>query len=149
MFRRLLDELKYYRVGKSNKPLKYFLLTIEYFYRWYENGTVGVPSNNKEKVHDFNDSSIEHIYPHAAESPIFDETMEIYKNSIGNLTLLSNVDNKCGDNDDFQVKSTIYVESSLFINSEWLANYSTWNINSIQERTEKLKDMACKIFKLY
>ncbi|MDN3548932.1 DUF262 domain-containing protein [Mucilaginibacter aquaedulcis] len=148
MFRRLLDDLRYYRTGKSNKPLKYFLLCIEYFYKWYKDGAIGVPSNNKEKVHDFNDMTIEHIYPHAAEGAVVNGQLEPLKNTIGNLTLLGNEDNKSGDNDRFIAKIPIYEGSSFSINNDWLASHNTWELTDCQNRSALLKDMACKIFKI-
>jgi hypothetical protein len=147
-FRHHLDDLIYYRSGKSNKPVKYFLLTIEYFYLWYQAGATDTPTNNKEKTHDFNDISIEHIYPHAATGIVFDAALEPYKNQIGNLTLLGNEDNKAGDNDDFKAKLPIYQSSSLGINNSWLAGYSAWTLTELQQRMELLKDMACSIFKI-
>jgi hypothetical protein len=147
-FRHNLDDLIYYRDGKSNKPVKYFLLSIEYFYPWYQAGANGTPANSKEKTHDFNDISIEHIYPHEAAGVVVDQALEPYKNQIGNLTLLGNGDNKAGDNDDFATKMPIYQSSSLLINNNWLAAYPAWTLVELQDRTSLLKDMACKIFKI-
>lgn len=147
-FRHHLDDLIYYRSGKSNKPVKYFLLTVEYFYPWCQAGATGIPTNSKEKTHDFNDISIEHIYPHAATAAVFAVAMESYKNQIGNLTLLGNEDNKAGDNDDFATKLPIYLSSSLSINKNWLATYAVWTLAEQVDRTNQLKDMACKIFKI-
>lgn len=151
MFKRQLDDFQYSRQGKSNKPLKYFLLTVEYYYRWHKNGATGTPACiDKERVYDFTDSTIEHVYPHngIGTPPIVDITMDPIKNMIGNLTILGNEDNRTGDNDDFITKKPIFEESSLMINREDIAIKVTWDQHVIQDRTEELKDIACSIFRL-
>lgn len=151
MFRRQLDDFQYTRQGKSSKPLKYFLLSLEYYYRWYSDGANGVPiCIDKERVYDFTDSTIEHIYPHngIGTPPIVDPSLDPVKNTIGNLTILGNADNRTGDNDDFITKKPIFENSSLMINREDVATKAVWDQTVIQTRTEELKDMACAIFQL-
>lgn len=41
-FKNNLSTLEYQESG-SNKPLKYFLMTVEYYYQWYKAGAVGTP----------------------------------------------------------------------------------------------------------
>lgn len=151
MFKRQLDDLKYTRLGKSNKPLKYFLLSIEYYYRWYNDGAAGTPvCIDKERVYDFTDSTIEHIYPHngIGNPTVIDTTLDPLKNTIGNLTILGNADNRTGDNDDFITKKHIFNVSSLMINRENIAQFPTWNREVVLSRTDTLKNMACAIFQL-
>ena len=151
MFRRQLDDFKYTRLGQSNKPLKYFLLSIEYYYRWYNDGAVGTPTCiDKERVYDFIDSTIEHVYPHngVGTALVVDPTLELLKNTIGNLTILGNEDNRTGDNDDFITKKPIFEQSSLMTNREDIAIRVTWDQTVVRARTEQLKDMACAIFQL-
>lgn len=113
MFRRQLDDFKYTRLGKSNKPLKYFLLSVEYYYRWWHlDGATGIPRcTDKERVYDFTDSTIEHVYPHNGVGAVVDHTLEHLKNNLGNLTILGNQDNRAGDNDNFTLKRTIFEQS--------------------------------------
>lgn len=149
MFRRLLDDFKYTRLGKSNKPLKYFLLSYEYFYRWHLDGATGTPQCiDKERVYDFTDSTIEHVYPHNGVGTIVDQTLEPLKNSLGNLTILGNQDNRAGDNDDFAEKRPIFEQSSLMINREDIAKKIVWDKNTIETRTEEMKAFACLTFVL-
>ncbi|MFN3753719.1 DUF262 domain-containing protein [Flavobacterium sp.] len=151
MFKRQLDDFKYARVGKSLKPLKYFLLTLEHHYRWYRGGAHGTPfCLDKERVYDFTGSTIEHVYPHngIGSPPIVDTNLDPLKNQIGNLTILGNSDNRTGDNDDFITKKPIFQESSLMINREDVAVKPHWDQQVIQDRTEELKNIACAIFRL-
>lgn len=68
MFKNGLQALEYKSVGGSNKPLKYFLMNIEYYYQWYKKGAVGTPvCVDKSRVYDFAGTSIEHIYPQNAD----------------------------------------------------------------------------------
>lgn len=150
MFKRQLDDFKFSRLGKSVKPLKYFLLSIEYYHRWFRDGAVGSPTCiDKERVYDFTDSTIEHIYPYngIGNPSIINHALDPLKNTIGNLTILGNADNRTGDNDDFITKKPIFQDSSLMINRDIAVNAS-WDEGIIQARTEELKDMACIIFRL-
>lgn len=72
-FGTLLSELEYKSKGQSNKVLKYFLLTIEYYYQWYKNKEnekgkkkYTPECKDKSRLYDFSGTSIEHIYPHNA-----------------------------------------------------------------------------------
>jgi hypothetical protein len=150
MFSRLLEDFRYQKTGgKSNKPVKYFLLTIEYYYRWYKEGAAGIPTClDKERVYDFGDSTIEHIYPHNANGGTLTADLEPLKNSIGNLTILGNADNRTGDNDNFAVKKPIYEASSLMMNRDDIALNADWTKAIVDARNLRLKEMACRIFRL-
>jgi hypothetical protein len=150
MFSRLLEDFKYQKTGgKSNKPVKYFLLTIEYYYRWFKEGAAGVPTClDKERVYDFVDSTIEHIYPHNAGGGTINADLEPLKNSIGNLTILGNADNRTGDNDNFAVKKPVYESSSLMMNRDDISVIADWTKVVVDARNLRLKEMACRIFKL-
>jgi hypothetical protein len=148
-FRRHLEELVFHRSGISNKPLKYFLLSLEYFYRWNADGAIGTPTcNDKERSYDFNDSTIEHVYPQNARDTVYDATMEALKNTLGNLTILGHHDNRSADNDGFLAKKGVFISSSLKMNSEEIAGKAAWTKEVIEQRTEEMKIVACKIFKL-
>jgi len=148
-FFRLLDEIKYQKAGKSNKPVKYLLLTCEYYYRWFKDGAAGdAICLDKERVYDFGDSTLEHIYPHNATGAVVQGDLEPLKNTIGNLTILGNVDNRTGDNDDFATKRPIYAASSLMMNRDEISPSANWTKVIIEQRTTNLKNMAIQIFKL-
>lgn len=121
-FQAKLEWLEYKESGGgSNKPLKYFLLTAEYYYPWFKKGVVGVPNClDKTRVYDFASTSIEHIYPQNATSgsSVFDSNLEPLKHSLGNLTILGPALNGMGYNDAFVTKKPIYQSSSVFLTKD-------------------------------
>ncbi len=150
MFARRLDDLRYSRDG-GNGPIKYFLITLEYYYRWYEEGANNTPiCRDKERVYDFIDSTIEHIYPYSAKPEDIQEEIEPLKNSIGNLTILGQDDNKAGANDPFLIKqgNNIFSNSSLRMNVQMIANQAEWSRAVVESRTSELIAMALKIFSI-
>lgn len=149
MFSRLLDDLKFHKIGKSNKPLKYFLLNTEYYWRWYIDGANGQPAClDKERVYDFGDSTIEHIYPHNASGAVVVSNIEPLKNTIGNLTILGNNDNRAADSDNFETKRVIFENSSLMINRDIISVVPDWNKEVIEARTISLKQMAETLYRI-
>lgn len=124
VFRGGLETLQYRESGGgSNKPLKYLLITLEYYYQWYSQGGVGIPTClDKSRIYDFSGTSIEHIYPQKANisSANHDAQMEPLKNTLGNLTILDPGQNSTGGNDDFGTKKSIYEASSILLTREKL-----------------------------
>jgi Uncharacterized conserved protein len=149
-FKSNLDLLDYKESGGgSNKPLKYFLLTTEYYYEWFKQGAVGVPNCfDKTRVYDFASTSIEHIYPQNATSgsSVFDSTLEPLKHSLGNLTILDPALNVMGDNDDFLTKKPIYKRSSVFLTKDEIGEKAAWTLNEITSHKSLLIDIGMKIF---
>ena len=149
MFLRMLDELKYHPTGKSNKPLKYFLLSIEYYYRWYQGNAAGTPEcHDKACVFDFEDSTLEHVYARNAPPTMIIDELEPLKNTLGNVIILGNQDNRLVDTSDFATKKEIIALSSLITNREMVAVQTDWTKEVVEARAEDLKRMAAKIFRL-
>jgi hypothetical protein len=147
-FKSSLDSLMYSSNGGSNKPVKYFLITLEDYLRWYRNGAVGEPvCSDKSRVFMFADTTIEHIYPKNASSSVLDLNMEDLKQTIGNLTILGANDNQTIGNDDFLAKRPIFAQSSAILTQE-LAQKTQWSRNEILTRTAELKEIATKVFKV-
>ena len=149
-FKSNLDLLEYKESGGgSNKPLKYFFLTAEYYYEWFKQGAVGAPNCcDKTRVYDFASTSIEHIYPQNATSgsSVFDSTLEPFKHSLGNLTILDPALNGMGDNDDFLTKKPIYKRSSVFLTKDEIGEKADWTLNEINSHKRLLIDIGMKIF---
>jgi len=149
-FQAKLEWLEYKESGGgSNKPLKYFLLTAEYYYQWFKLGAVGVPNCfDKTRVYDFASTSIEHIYPQNATSgsSVFDSSLEPFKHSLGNLTILDPGLNGMGDNDAFLTKKPIYQRSSVFLTKDEIAEKAAWTLNEITSYKSLLIDIGMKIF---
>jgi hypothetical protein len=149
VFKSNLELLEYKESGGgSNKPLKYFLLTAEYYYPWFKQGAVGDPKClDKTRVYDFASTSIEHIYPqNASGSSVFDSTLEPLKHSLGNLTILDPALNGMGDNDDFVTKKPIYQSSSVFLTKDEIGQKAAWTLNEITSHKRLLIDIGMKIF---
>ena len=149
LFRASLDSLVYKKNGGSNKPLKYFLISIEDYWRWYhEDGASGEPiCKDKSRLYHFADTTIEHIYPFNASGTDYNVLTDELKNTIGNLTLLGAGDNLTNGNENFAAKRPTLKVSSMSMNHE-IANETSWDRIKILNRTEKLKDMAVKIYKM-
>lgn len=147
IFRANLDSLMY-KVGGGNKPLKYFLMTIEHFLRWYRNGANGIPTCiDKTRIYDFTDTTIEHIYPRNAQGAVIDVNLEGLKNTCGNLTFMGPTDNVAGANDDFAHKVPIFQASSVLMNLE-IGALAVWNQAAVNTRMNDLKDIAVAVFRV-
>lgn len=145
-FRNNLETIEYKESGGSNKPLKYYLMTVEYYYQWYQLGAKGNPScQDKSRVSDFAGTSIEHIYPQRADNKFRDDTLEPLKNTLGNLTILDPAQNTIGGNDPFDKKKSLYQQSSVLLTRD-LANNQVWTEQEIINQKNLLIDVALKVF---
>ena len=145
-FQNGLEILEYKESGGSNKPLKYYLMTLEYYYQWYQAGGTGNPScRDKSRVYDFAGTSIEHIYPQNAGKNFRDEKLEPLKNTLGNLTILDPAQNTIGGNDPFEAKRSLYQESSVVLTRN-IATNQTWTEQVITNHKNLLIDIALKVF---
>lgn len=145
-FLNALNTLEYKEIGESNKPLKYFLMTVEYYYQWYKNGATGTPvCVDKSRVYDFAGTSIEHIYPRNASGSVLDTNLEPLKNTLGNLTIMDPAQNTLGGNDPFMSKAPLYQTSSILLTQE-IGAKTVWAKNEIDDHKQLLVDAALKIF---
>ncbi|MBS9386231.1 MAG: HNH endonuclease [Dolichospermum sp. BR01] len=138
--------LKYQETGTSNKPLKYFLMCIEYYYQWYKDGANSRPlCLDKSRVYDFAGTSIEHIYPRNPTNTDKDHNIEPLKNSLGNLTIMDTVENVRGDNDPFLTKKHLYQRSSVVLTQE-IGTKTDSTLTEIEIHQQSLIDAAIAIF---
>lgn len=72
---------------------------------------------------------------------------DIHVNKIGNLTLLGSSLNISASNNPFEEKKKNYEQSSIIMTKQ-LADYPKWDISTIQERTDRLADIAVEIWRL-
>lgn len=147
IFKNSLATLEYKESGSgSNKALKYFLMTVEYYYEWYRSGAVGNPGCfDKSRVYDFAGTSIEHIYPQRVQESSKILKLEPLKNTLGNLTILDPKQNSTGGNDDFNSKQNIYLSSSVLMTRE-IAKNANWTETEIKAHNDLLINIALKIF---
>ncbi len=142
-----LDGLQY-SPGGGNKPLKYLLITIEYYLSWFNRGASGTPTcMDTNRIFEFTDTTIEHVYPRRAQGSTSNSSLEAYKNDLGNLTILDPTQNQTGENDDFNTKKPIYAASSVLMNRE-LSGKQNWDFQAIIDRRDKLKAIVRVIFKV-
>jgi Protein of unknown function DUF262/Protein of unknown function (DUF1524) len=151
-FKNNLELLKYNESGGgSNKPLKYFLTTVEYYYQWYKNGAIGDPiCLDKSRIYDFLSTSVEHIYPQNAETTgsTYSSDLENLKHSLGNLTILDPAQNCTGENDGFLAKKNIYQSSSICLTKHEVASKTVWTSTEINDFKDLLIDIGMKVFRI-
>ncbi|MCX2741456.1 DUF262 domain-containing protein [Pontibacter anaerobius] len=147
LFRSLLENLNY-KEGGSNQPIKYFLITVEHYLRWYEAGAAGNPvCMDKTRIYDFSSTTIEHVYPRNAPLTNRDAMLEPLKNSLGNLTIMGPSDNVLGSNDNFIIKKPIFEDSSVKMN-QIIGRNIHWSETEVVTRANQLKDVACAVFNI-
>ncbi|WP_251965360.1 DUF262 domain-containing protein [Salinibacter ruber] len=139
----LREELQYKPRG-NNQNIKFFLMMVEHYYKWYQDGADGEPKIlDNSVVFDFPNTDIEHIYPQSAPSE--QEALEGVKHEIGNLTLLGPQDNKEASNASFQEKRDTFNDSAFRINNQ-LSDDEYWTKDKVKNREEDLIDIALAIF---
>jgi hypothetical protein len=144
-FTNALNMLEYKESG-GNKPLKYFIMTVEYYYQWYKNGATGTPvCVDKSRVYDFAGTSIEHVYPRNAGSSVLDSNLEPLKNTLGNLTIMDPAQNTLGGNDPFTTKAPLYQQSAILLTQE-IGAKTIWTQTEIDDQKQLLREAALKIF---
>jgi hypothetical protein len=147
LFRSLLDSLVY-KDGGGNQPIKYFLMTIEHYLRWYRAGATGEPTClDKTRIYDFAGTTLEHVYPKNAPATDIEPALEPLKNNLGNLTFMGPADNHAAGNEPFAVKKPILLASSVLMNQGIGAN-AQWMVPELNARTTDLKNIACAVFNI-
>ena len=145
MFQTALCETKF-SPGGNNTYIRYFLITIEDYKRWYESGARGVPRcKDKTRVFDVNKTTIEHVYPQKADDEEKKEDLEEVKHNLGNLTILGSEDNTSLANKPFRKKRRALARSNLELNRD-IAENKEWTRTDVDKRTEELTAVALKIF---
>ncbi len=140
-------QLLAYNPDGGNKELKYLLMTLEHFLRWFRAGGHGDPQcMDTTRVFDFSNTTIEHVYPRNAGAAIKDPALEPLKHSLGNLSFLGPADNQTLGNSDFNTKKPVLLGSSVTLNREIAAN-ATWDPTTIAARKADLLTMALKVFR--
>ncbi len=129
--------------SSMRSSLRYFLTTIEYYLLWYNRGAHGNPSPETTRTFDVNQVSIEHIYPQRPASP--DPLLDPFKHDIGNLTFWGPSDNTSATNAPFATKRALYGDSMVRLNQE-LATLTTWDMNALEQRRQRLIDIAKRVF---
>ena len=145
VFEARLREIKYSLRG-GNGPIRYLLITLEDYSKWYEQGAQGTPKcKDKTRVFDFSNTTLEHIYPQSAQGKDQDAESEKIKHTIGNLTIFGPDDNDKLANKPFPDKRNAFLQSNLNLNRE-IGKNKQWTADLIKKRTDRLVEMAKKVF---
>ena len=124
--------------------IRYFLITIEEYIKWYRQGASGKPTiMDTTRIFDFEKCTIEHIY--SQKSTPSDPVLEPMKQDIGNLSFWGANENAKVGNKPFADKKSFYQQSSVLLNQE-LAALSTWDRATLEWRREELIKIALTIF---
>jgi len=139
-------QLTKYSPRSGNGHIRYFFITLEDYYAWYEGGAQGQPKcKDKSRVFDYTTMTLEHIYPQNAEAADKEKGLEDIKHSIGNLAVFGPGDNDALGNKSFSAKKNTLKKSSLRLNRE-VGENKDWTIDLINKRAKDLAKMAAKIF---
>ena len=102
---------------------------------------------------------IEHIAPRSAftatrhsawvtELDTTQGTFEQHRDRLGNLTLLESDKNIQASNNPFERKKSVYETSNIAMTRSISESYEEWNLNTIQQRTSELAEVAAGIWSL-
>ena len=131
---------------KLNNRTKYILKRIE---EVHYGGTI-------ERMDDY---ELEHIAPRSAYTATkhsawvttldtTEATFEQHRDRLGNLTLLESDKNIRASNNPFETKKSEYATSSVMMTTTLANEYEDWNLDSIQQRTSELAEVAVNIWSL-
>lgn len=140
LFQEGLRSLRY-KKKEGNGAIRYLLVTLEAYVRWYDNGAPGKPScYDTTIVVDYPSTTIEHVYAGGGDS-----ALEALRDTIGNLTILGPKDNDAVGNKPFDQKRPVFEKSNLLLNQE-IAKNAEWTESVVKARQERLIQMATKVF---
>jgi hypothetical protein len=145
VFEANLRDIRYSQRG-GNGHIRYMLITLEDYHKWYEQGAHGVPKcKDKTRVFDFSNTTLEHVYPQAVEAKSQDAALEKVKHTIGNLTIFGPEDNDKVGNKLFADKKPVLEKSSLQLNRD-IGKNDKWTADLVNKRTDALVKIALKVF---
>lgn len=135
-----------YSSEKSNKPIRYLLVSLEENWRSLkEDGRRGI--KDKSRVYDPSATTIDHIYPQNAGPDERDSFLESVKDQLGNLTILGPSDNVDLANKNFNEKRKLLRGTNMGINQD-IASLDGWGRTEYKQRTDQILNAATKIFRV-
>ena len=141
----LLEKLVY-KPSAGNRPIKYFLATIEHYLRWINEGARGKPQcREPDRILDLAELTIEHVYPRKPKAAERDADCDEIVNVLGNLTILGSGDNEAVGNKSYSHKRSIFQDSSIGLNKK-IGAKASWGKGKIEQRNRKLVADAKKVF---
>lgn len=145
VFEANLRQIKYNPRG-GNGHIRYFLITLEDYLAWYEQGANGTPKcKDKTRLFDFSNTTLEHVYPRSAKGSDKVAALEAVKDTLGNLTIFGPGDNETLGNKTFADKRASLKASSVRLNRT-VGEKADWRKKDVNLRTESLVQMGLKVF---
>lgn len=145
VFKARLMEMNYSERG-SNKHIRYFLITLEDYWKWYEEGAQGIPKcRDRTRVYDFSNMTLDHVYPRNPRDEDRVPDLDEVKHKLGNLTIVGGEENDRMRNKAFSEKREILARSSIRLNRD-LAENNEWTSAHVQTRTNSLVAAGIKVF---
>ncbi|PME55963.1 DUF262 domain-containing protein [Vibrio lentus] len=140
----------YYQRKGDNRPLKYLLITLQENWAWVTDGYKTGPENRLKRedittVFDFNNTSLEHLYPYSAKPEDVSEDMEAIKNSVGNLVLLDLDRNRSNDNKIFEEKRDAFDNTGIGVH-KLVFDSESWGNEEAKVLEEKYLECAKRVF---
>lgn len=152
VFKAGIRSLQYKRSG-DNKPLKYLMVYIEENWRWLTNGNGNgsiaqrLRQEDHTRVFDFNNTTLEHLYPYSAREADRDIQLEEVKNSIGNLVLLDPNTNSSNADMPFSEKVQTFQPGNTGIGIHThICQKTSWTEDEVEELTLMYLDYASRVF---
>ncbi|MBD2792565.1 DUF262 domain-containing protein [Xenorhabdus szentirmaii] len=141
--------LMYQRKG-DNKPIKCLLISIQENWSWLMQPCQGTSQNRLKKedesiFYDFNNTTLEHLYPYSSSGENKSLEMEKIKNTIGNIVILDPGRNSRNENKPFNEKKDSFANTGIGIHS-LIVDKDDWTELDIKELTEKYIEYAVKVF---
>ncbi|WP_165448029.1 DUF262 domain-containing protein [Rhizobium leguminosarum] len=143
-FGQSLLSLRYSRTEATNKPLKYLLMALEDYARWFDDGAQGAPvCRDETRILDFETGTIEHVY--AENTQPADDSLLPLMDTLGNLTYLSSAENNAAGAKPFNEKKGYFQNSSYLLNRR-IGENAVWTPTIIETRTRTLVAMGMRVF---
>jgi len=145
-FKGAVEQLRYTRGQFGNKALKYLLMTLEDYHRWFDDNPQGDPvCRDETRILDFESSTIEHVYAQHADDQ--DPTLDAMVDTLGNLTFLSGPENDRLGSRAFAHKRQLLRESGSTMN-RLIGEREAWTVRAIEDRAAQLVAMTMRIFQI-
>lgn len=136
-----------YSESTGNKALRYFLMTLDDYWRWVNEGANGKPKvKDKSRVFDPAQTTIDHLYPQNASGKDRLKALEPIKQNVMNLTLLGQDDNVAAGKKSWSAKRQLLAKTSSHMSRD-AARMMRLTKAELKRRQRKIANAALKIFR--
>lgn len=144
-----IKALSYARKG-DNRPIKYLLVTLQENWTWLKAQPERPVKNRlileeKTKVFDFNNTTIEHLYPYSAKPDDVNMDMEPIKNRLGNLALLDINNNAKNDNKAFIDKKVSFQNTGIGAH-DMISKEQVWSKIEFEKLEDEYLTASLRVF---